>query len=75
MSQPEWRKASASNWNGNCVELAWHKASASTANGQCVEVAHCDQVHVRDSKRPEGGHLTVTREAFGRFLADLKAAR
>lgn len=73
MSQPEWRQAGASVSNGACAELAWRKSSFSTVR-ECVEVAHRDQVHIRDSKRPEDGHLTVTREAFGRFLADLKAA-
>lgn len=58
VNHPEWRKASASNWNGNCVELAVQPAA----------------VLIRDSKRPEDGHLTVTREAFSRFLADLRAS-
>jgi hypothetical protein len=30
---------------------------------------------VRDSKRPEGGAHVVGREAFARFLADVKGGR
>lgn len=58
----------------NGKELVWRKARASAVTNceQCVEVAHDDDVYIRDSKRPEGGHLTVTKEAFGRFLAGLK---
>lgn len=70
-----WVKASASNWNGNCVELSWEKAAASYANGDCVEVAHCDRVHIGDSKHREAGYHTVTREAFSVLLGDIKAGR
>jgi Domain of unknown function (DUF397) len=53
----------------------WQKASASVS-GQCVEIATCGhEVLIRDSKRPEGGHLTVTPEAWNAFLATSKAAR
>lgn len=55
----------------NKTELTWKKAGG-CVGGNCVEVAAADQVHVRDSKRPEDGYLTVSREAFARFLADLK---
>jgi hypothetical protein len=30
-------------------------------------------IAARDSKNPEGGHLTFTMEAFGALLADIKA--
>jgi hypothetical protein len=30
---------------------------------------------VRDSKRPEGGAHVITRDAFGKFLADVKGGR
>jgi hypothetical protein len=56
--------------------LTWRKSSFSIS-GQCVEVAPGGQgmVLVRDSKRPEDGHLTVTLEAWLAFIATSKAAR
>lgn len=58
------------------MELIWRKAKASAVTNcnQCVEVAHDGMTYIRDSKNPEGGYLTVTKEAFGKFLADLKRA-
>lgn len=41
----------------------------------CVELATCDKVHIRDSKRPEGGFHTVSREVFAEFAADIKSGR
>ncbi len=60
LSCAAWRKASASSYNGGCVEVA--------ANLEGI-------VAVRDSKRPEGGAHVVPRAAFAAFLADLKAGR
>lgn len=60
LSQARWRKASASNYNGGCVEIA--------ANLPGV-------VAIRDSKRPEGGAHVVGRAAFAAFLADAKDGR
>jgi Domain of unknown function (DUF397) len=60
LSQARWRKASLSNYNGGCVEVA--------ANLPGV-------VAIRDSKRPEGGAHVVSRAAFSAFLADLKEGR
>lgn len=61
LSQAFWRKASYSNGgNGNCVEIA----------GNLRGVAA-----VRDSKRPEGGALVVSRAAFARFLGDVKSGQ
>lgn len=52
----------------------WRKAKASQNNGNCVEVAAVPGVvGVRDSKDPNGGHLTVTPASFDAFLAGIKA--
>lgn len=66
-----WRKSSFSTDNGECVEIAnlpvsWRKSSRSTDNGMCVELAtvSTDLVAVRDSKRPDAGHLIVPRHAL-----------
>jgi hypothetical protein len=47
-----WRKASASDATGQCVEVR--------ADG--------DDVLVRDSKAPDGGTLRLTRAQFAGFL-------
>ncbi|MGW4642262.1 DUF397 domain-containing protein [Sphaerisporangium sp. NPDC004334] len=50
------------------------KSSHSSANGgDCVEIGTLSYgVAIRDSKDLEKGHLTVSAEAFGAFLAGLK---
>ncbi len=57
--------------------ITWRKASRSgNSGGNCVEVGistNSSVVLVRDSKNREVGHLTVTREAFARFLRELKS--
>ncbi len=53
-----WRKAKASQGNGNCVEMA---ALAD------------DRVAVRDSKDPDGPVLTFTRAEFRAWLHGVRA--
>jgi hypothetical protein len=52
----------------------WRKSSYSGGqSGQCVEVARASGlVGVRDSKNPEGGHITMERAAFDDLLAKVK---
>ena len=52
----KWIKASASDTQGQCVEMA--------KDGQLV--------HVRDSKNPDGGMLTFTRPEFAAWLEGAK---
>jgi hypothetical protein len=55
-SQPLWRKSTHSGGDeGNCVEIA-------DLN---------DHIGIRDSKAPEDGHLTFTRQNFADLLARL----
>jgi hypothetical protein len=60
LSQAIWRKATASAYNGGCVEVA--------ANLPGIAA-------VRDSKRPEGGAHVVNRAAFAKFLVDVQGGR
>ncbi|MFJ3206447.1 DUF397 domain-containing protein [Streptomyces flaveolus] len=53
---------------------AWFKSSYSSSGdgNDCVEVAIATAtaiVHIRDSKRPDGPRLAVTRAAWAGFLA------
>ncbi|AXK35731.1 DUF397 domain-containing protein [Streptomyces armeniacus] len=74
-----WRKSSYSNNdNGMCIECAtlgataWRKSSRSNNdNGACVEIATlpaAGAIGIRDSKVPDGPHLTVSPEAFAAFV-------
>ncbi|MFI9629491.1 DUF397 domain-containing protein [Streptomyces sp. NPDC052042] len=74
----KWFKSTYSGSEGGaCLEVAydWHKSSYSgDEGGQCVEVAaHPAAIHIRDSKTPEGPHLTITPTtwaAFADFASD-----
>lgn len=50
--------------------LLWRKSSHSSPEGaQCVELAAFPKgVGIRDSKRPEAGHLRVSRSALASLL-------
>ena len=54
-------------------ELAWFKSSySSSGSGDCVEVAHtATTIHIRDSKTPQGPHLTTSPTPWTHFLTHL----
>ncbi|WP_083982224.1 DUF397 domain-containing protein [Actinomadura hibisca] len=54
---------------------AWRKSSYSGAEGDnCVELASTPcAVAIRDSKAPEAGHLTMSRDEFARLGEAVKA--
>ncbi|WP_318218303.1 DUF397 domain-containing protein [Streptomyces sp. SCL15-6] len=57
---------------GDVTDLTWFKSSYSDSSNpnDCVEVAISPAaIHVRDSKRPDGPRLAVTRAAWAGFLA------
>jgi hypothetical protein len=56
--------------------LTWKKSRASSAQNGCVEVGTAldgRAYGIRDSERPNDGHLTVTPTMLGALLADIKA--
>lgn len=57
MMTPEFRKASYSNHNQDCVECAYLPEGAGA---------------IRDTKHREAGHLEFPRAEWTAFLADLK---
>lgn len=70
----DWRKASFSNGQGACVEVAaWRKASCSNGQGQCVGTASgTGTVAVRDTTDRGGAMLSVPAAAWTAFLATLR---
>ncbi|WP_405887705.1 DUF397 domain-containing protein [Streptomyces sp. NBC_01136] len=72
-SELAWFKSSYSSASGDdCVEVAlsWRKSSYSSGgDGDCVEVATCPStIHVRDSKAPQGPHLTLSPTTWADFV-------
>lgn len=53
------------------AEPVWFKSSYSGGNAtECVEAAFVSsRVLVRDSKRPQGSHMSVPAEAWVKFVA------
>ena len=74
MNNLQWRKSTRSGpWTDNCVEVAYEKSSISGNNGSCVEAhEHNGQIHVRDSKNPDGGFLTFTRAEWEAFTGGVR---
>ena len=55
------------------TSLTWRKARRSGASGNCVELAVDGQeVLVRDSKNPGGGHLSLRSTAWAQFVRSLR---
>ncbi|MFE6836372.1 DUF397 domain-containing protein [Streptomyces sp. NPDC057705] len=76
LSAAVWHKSSYSGGDGgNCLEMAtWRKSTYSDGTGgDCLEVAdgHPGIVPVRDSKVPDGPHLTFRDTAWAAFVTSL----
>ncbi|MCC0097437.1 DUF397 domain-containing protein [Streptomyces flavotricini] len=76
LSAAVWHKSSYSDASGgSCVEMAtWRKSTHSASDGgNCLEVAdgHPGLVPVRDSKAPDGPHLTFNGPAWTAFISSL----
>ncbi|WP_327132587.1 DUF397 domain-containing protein [Streptomyces sp. NBC_01343] len=76
LSAAVWHKSSYSDASGgSCVEMAtWRKSTHSAGDGgNCLEVAdgHPGLVPVRDSKAPDGPHLTFHGPAWTAFITSL----
>ncbi len=58
-------------------DVRWSKSSWSGAGNNCVEVADLPNGGraVRDSKHPDGGHLTFTATEFAAFVAGVKSGK
>jgi hypothetical protein len=59
------------------MRIQWRKSSYSgmVNDSACVELGRLsDSVGLRDSKHPESGHLSLSREVFSRLLTELRCA-
>lgn len=54
--------------------LQWRKSSCSNGvGGDCIEIANLHAtVGIRDSKRPNGRHIAVQRDAWAGFIASVR---
>jgi hypothetical protein len=71
---PCWRKSSASNFSGNCAEIAaWRKSSRSNGTN-CAEVGQAEipVIGVRDSKLEHSPVLAFPAAAWERFTAPIR---
>lgn len=51
-------------------ELVWRKSSRSSTEPQCVELAFSPrEMHIRDSKNPDGDQLTWPLARLGSLVA------
>ncbi|WP_328339496.1 DUF397 domain-containing protein [Streptomyces violaceus] len=51
-------------------ELTWQKSTYSAEAANCLEIATTSTtVHLRDSKNPDGPHLTLRPTAWVEFLS------
>ncbi|MFF3498454.1 DUF397 domain-containing protein [Streptomyces sp. NPDC003247] len=71
-----WFKSSHSGGEGGeCLEAAytWRKSTYSDGEGgECLEVADCPHtIHIRDSKSPDGPHLTLSPLSWAAFTSTL----
>ena len=55
------------------IDSTWRKSSYSSPQGNCVEVSGgARTVSVRDSKQVPGPELTVSDQAWSRFIRAIK---
>jgi hypothetical protein len=57
--------------------MKWRKSSYSSDDGNCVEVANLSDGGraVRDSKHPDGRHLTIPATAWRVFTTGVKSGK
>jgi hypothetical protein len=50
--------------------LHWQKSTYSGDSSNCVEIATTPTtIHIRDSKNPDGSHLTVATSTWASFIS------